>query len=126
MPASAPGSHLHLMTRKPGIPDVNVSGPLDIAGISGLLREADLRTWAHRSGRRRALAAIARRGSGWVAVASCTGDCAAVAARVAARAEAPGPGRGWLNRIRRARPPPLRPQRFPCSRGGRPPRRYLE
>ena len=93
MPASAPGSHLHLMTRKPGIPDVNVSGPLDIAGISGLLREGGMSEpglIAAAAGE--ALAAIARRGSGWVAVASCTGDCAAVAARVAARAEAPGPG----------------------------------
>lgn len=88
MPGSGPGSHLHLMTRRPGSPEVRVSAPLDAARIAAILREGGMTEpglIAAAAGE--SPAAIVRRGTGWVAVASCEGDCEGVAALVAERAE---------------------------------------
>ena len=83
-----PESHLHLMTRRPDILDVNVSKPLDFAGISAILRQggiAEPGLIAAAAGE--SPAAIMRYGRGWIAVSSCNGDCARVAAQVASQAE---------------------------------------
>lgn len=80
--------HLHLMTRPPGRPDVNISDPLDPTAMAAILSQGGMTEpglIAAAAGE--SAAAIAYRGRGWVAVMRCDGDCSVAAARIAKQAE---------------------------------------